>query len=103
MCLRARASPFSARVAASPGASLSACALAGLSTLSGPLHGAAVSGVLAFLGEAHLLGAGGAIRARLHEGRALPGSGPGAETPAEVPAGQHVRGWWMAGAVTTRR
>lgn len=69
------ASTFSARVAASTGASLSACALAGLSTLSGPLHGAAVSGVLAFLSEAQLLGAGAAIRARLDEGRALPGFG----------------------------
>ena len=69
------ASTFSARVAASTGASLSACALAGLSTLSGPLHGAAVSGVLSFLNEAQLLGAGAAIRARLDEGRALPGFG----------------------------
>jgi citrate synthase len=32
-------STFAARVAASTGASLSACALAGLSTLTGPLHG----------------------------------------------------------------
>ena len=69
------ASTFSARVAASTGASLSACALAGLSTLSGPLHGAAVGGVLAFLSEAQLLGANVAVRARLDEGRALPGFG----------------------------
>jgi citrate synthase len=69
------ASTFSARVAASTGASLSACALAGLSTLSGPLHGGAVAGVLAFLGEAEQAGAEAAVRARLDEGRALPGFG----------------------------
>lgn len=69
------ASTFSARVAASTGASLSACALAGLSTLSGPLHGGAVAGVLAFLDEAGSRGAEGTVRARLDEGRALPGFG----------------------------
>ncbi|KCZ92430.1 citrate synthase family protein [Hyphomonas johnsonii] len=69
------ASTFSARVAASTGASLPACALAGLSTLSGPLHGGAVTGVGTFLLEAAALGAAGAVRARLDEGRALPGFG----------------------------
>ncbi|MEH6410404.1 MAG: citrate synthase family protein [Hyphomonas sp.] len=69
------ASTFSARVAASTGASLAACALAGLSTLSGPLHGGAVAGVLAFLEEAGVRGVEGAVRARLDEGRALPGFG----------------------------
>jgi citrate synthase len=69
------ASTFSARVAASTGASLPACALAGLSTLSGPLHGGAVVGVLAFLDEAEARGAEGAARARLDEGRTLPGFG----------------------------
>ena len=69
------ASTFSARVAASTGASLSACALAGLATLSGPLHGGAVAGVLAFLDEAETRGAERAVRTRLDEGRALPGFG----------------------------
>jgi citrate synthase len=68
-------STFAARVAASTGASLSACALAGLSTLSGPLHGAAVHGVLKFLRESVTVGARQAVRARLDEGRGLPGFG----------------------------
>ena len=69
------ASTFSARVAASTGASLAACALAGLSTLSGPLHGASVHGVLKFIREGERLGAHAAVRARLDEGRPLPGFG----------------------------
>ncbi len=69
------ASTFSARVAASTGASLAASALAGLSTLSGPLHGASVNGVIKFIREGERLGARNAVRARLDEGRALPGFG----------------------------
>ncbi|QGZ65789.1 citrate synthase [Paraburkholderia acidisoli] len=44
-------SAFAARVAASTGASLGACMLAGLATLSGPLHGDAASRVRALLLE----------------------------------------------------
>ena len=69
------ASTFSARVAASTGASLAACALTGLSTLSGPLHGASVRSVIKFMREGERLGAHAAVRARLDEGRALPGFG----------------------------
>ncbi len=69
------ASTFSARVAASTGASLAASALAGLSTLSGPLHGASVNSVIKFIREGERLGGGAAVRARLDEGRALPGFG----------------------------
>ena len=69
------ASTFSARVAASTGASLAASALAGLSTLSGPLHGACVNGVIKFIRESERVGAHNAVRARLDEGRTLPGFG----------------------------
>ena len=68
-------STFAARVAASTGASLSACALAGLSTLSGPLHGAVVTSVIKFLREGARLGPAAAVNARLDEGRQLPGFG----------------------------
>lgn len=68
-------STFAARVAASTGGSLAAAALAGLSALSGPLHGAAVEGVAAFLSEAQRLGPEAAVRARLDEGRRIPGFG----------------------------
>lgn len=49
-------STFGARVAASTGASLAACALAGLSTLTGPYHGEAAAGALDFLEEAQIAG-----------------------------------------------
>jgi citrate synthase len=55
-------STFSARVAASTGASLAACALAGLTTLTGPLHGEAASHALVFLESAHVVGPQSAIR-----------------------------------------
>lgn len=68
-------STFAARVAASTGGSLAAAALAGLSTLSGPLHGAAVEAVIAFVAEAARVGPAAAVRARLDEGRRIPGFG----------------------------
>lgn len=49
-------SAFSARIAASTGASLPACLLAGLSTLSGPLHGDASGRVHALFDEVERLG-----------------------------------------------
>ncbi|HVI31542.1 citrate synthase [Phenylobacterium sp.] len=69
------ASAFAARVAASTGASLSAAALAGLSTLSGPRHGGATAAVRTFAAEAARLGPRQAIADRLVEDRALPGFG----------------------------
>lgn len=68
-------SAFAARVAASTGASLSAAALAGLSTLSGPRHGGAPAAILGLMTEAQQLGARGAVAARLAEERVLPGFG----------------------------
>jgi citrate synthase len=69
------ASAFAARVAASTGASLSASALAGLSTLSGPRHGGATAAVRTFAAEAVQQGPRQAIANRLVEDRALPGFG----------------------------
>lgn len=69
------ASAFAARVAASTGASLSACALAGLATLSGPRHGGATAAVRAFAHDAQRDGPREAIRRRLHDDRGLPGFG----------------------------
>lgn len=80
-------SAFAARVAASTGASLSACALAGLATLSGPRHGGATAAVRIFASEAADLGPKTAIANRLVEDRALPGFGhplyPGGDPRAE--------------------
>lgn len=47
-------STFGARVAASTGASLAACALSGFATLTGPYHGEAAAGALDFLAEAQI-------------------------------------------------
>jgi len=69
------ASAFSARVAASTGASLAASALAGLATLSGPRHGGATAAVAKFAAEAAQLGPREAIASRLQDDRALPGFG----------------------------
>lgn len=49
-------SAFAARIAASTGASLPACVLAGLTTLSGPLHGDASGRVQALFDEVERLG-----------------------------------------------
>ena len=69
------ASAFAARVAASTGASLSASALAGLATLSGPRHGGATAAVRTLASEAAQLGPRAAIANRLVEDRNLPGFG----------------------------
>ncbi|HVT51876.1 MAG TPA: citrate/2-methylcitrate synthase [Dongiaceae bacterium] len=69
------ASTFAARVAASTGASLSACALAGLSALSGPLHGGAAAALDALLQDAARNSAERAVRQWLDLGRAIPGFG----------------------------
>lgn len=67
------ASTFAARVAASTGASLSAACLAGLSALSGPLHGGMAARVEAFVEEAERRGPGHAVAARLSRGVSMPG------------------------------
>jgi citrate synthase len=69
------ASTFAARVAASTGASLAACLLAGLSTLAGPLHGGASIGMRALAVQAEQRGAIEAVREWLAQGHPLPAFG----------------------------
>ncbi len=70
------ASTFAARVVASAGADLHAAVLAGLATLSGPLHGAASDRVEALLAEAEEAGDGArALHERDRRGEPLPGFG----------------------------
>ncbi len=69
------ASTFAARVTASTGASLAACILAGLCTLSGPRHGGAAEALGAMVADADRLGAPQAVRLWLSRDRTLPGFG----------------------------
>lgn len=69
------ASTFAVRVAISTGASLAAGVLAGLASLTGPLHGGASIALGALLGSAKRLGIDTAVREWLAQERALPGFG----------------------------
>ena len=69
------ASTFAVRIAASTGAPLAACALAGLSTLAGPLHGEAPTRALAQLD------------------RLVAAKDAAAEAKAMIARGEHVAGW----------
>ena len=66
------ASTFAARIAASTGAALSASVLAGLATLSGPLHGGASVAMRELAASAQRDGAEETVRQYLTQGRALP-------------------------------
>jgi citrate synthase len=68
-------SAFAARIAASTGASLPASLLAGLMTLSGPLHGDASMRVQALFAEVERLGEDQVIHHYLSTGSPLPGFG----------------------------
>ncbi|RDJ23168.1 citrate synthase [Bosea caraganae] len=69
------ASTFAVRVTASTRASLAACVLAGLSALSGPLHGGMSTRVRAFVSDTRRDGIEAAINARLELGASVPGFG----------------------------
>jgi citrate synthase len=69
------ASTFATRVAISTGASLSAGLIAGLATLSGPLHGGAVTAVRALIVNAERRDPMAATRDWLQQGRRLPAFG----------------------------
>lgn len=69
------ASAFAARVAASTGAPITACLLAGLSTLSGPKHGGASAALLRLLDEAAAIGPQTAVQGWLDRHGFLPGFG----------------------------
>ena len=68
-------SAFAARIAASAGASLPACLLAGLATLSGPLHGDASGRVQALFSDVERLGEDEVVAHYLSTGLPLPGFG----------------------------
>lgn len=68
-------SAFAARVAASTGASLPACLLAGLTTLSGPLHGDATGRVQALFDAVERLGDDKVVEQHLSAGLPLAGFG----------------------------
>ena len=68
-------SAFSARIAASTGASLPACLLAGLTTLSGPLHGDATGRVNALFDEVERVGEDKVVGQYLSAGLSMPGFG----------------------------
>ncbi|WP_307867186.1 citrate/2-methylcitrate synthase, partial [Variovorax sp. E3] len=65
------ASTFAARVTASTGASVAACLLTGLSTLTGPLHGGAAAAVQALMRDAAGADAEAAVRDWLAHDRTL--------------------------------
>jgi citrate synthase len=69
------ASTFAARITASAGATLSAAALSGLSTLTGPLHGGAWQGVNLLVESARKIGPREAVRRHLSQGHSLPAFG----------------------------
>ena len=69
------ASTFAVRVAASTGAAIPACLLAGLATLSGPRHGGAGAALVMLVRQAAREGAEPALGAWLASGRELPGFG----------------------------
>jgi citrate synthase len=88
------ASTFAVRVAASTGASLAACLLAGLATLTGPLHGGAARALSSLLEAARQLGAHEAVREWLDRGEPLPAFGhplyPGGD-PRAIALMRHVK------------
>lgn len=69
------ASTFAVRVAASTGAPIAACLLAGLATLSGPLHGGAGQALGVLVDSAERLGPDAAVAQWLALARGLPGFG----------------------------
>ncbi len=69
------ASTFAVRVTASTGASLAACVMAGLSALSGPLHGGMARRVLGLMREAQASGIAATVSDRLAAGASIPGFG----------------------------
>ncbi|MBV8621284.1 MAG: citrate synthase family protein [Curvibacter sp.] len=69
------ASAFAARVCASTGASLSACVLSGLATLTGPLHGGACARVLELVDASLEKGPAAVLEPRLRRGMLYPAFG----------------------------
>lgn len=89
-------STFAARVAASTGASLAACALAGCATLTGPLHGEASSRALAYLRRSMESKPGIALAALAARGERIPAMGH-ALYPAGDPRAAALLRWMKPG------
>ena len=94
-------STFAARVAASTGAPLAACALAGLSTLTGPLHGEASARALAYLRDAMSRGSDAALASLGACGARIPAVGHALYPAGDPRAAALLR--WMKPAPPLKR
>ena len=86
-------STFAARIAASTGAPLAACALAGCATLTGPLHGEASARARAYLQRAVAAGSQAALRDLAARGEQVPAVGHALYPGGDPRAGALIR--WM--------
>lgn len=94
-------STFAARVAASTGAPLAACALAGCATLTGPLHGEASARALAYLRHAGEIHPEEALAALARRGETIPATGHALYPSGDPRAAALLR--WMKPAPALRR
>lgn len=94
-------STFAARVAASTGAPLAACALAGCATLTGPLHGEASARALAYLRHAVAAGPDAALTALSQRGERIPAVGHALYPDGDPRAAALLR--WMKPSASLRR
>jgi citrate synthase len=94
-------STFAARVAASTGAPLAACALAGCATLTGPLHGEASARALAYLRAAMEAGPAAALARIAARGERIPAIGHTLYPAGDPRAAALLR--WMKPAAELRR
>lgn len=89
-------STFAARIAASTGSSLAACALAGCATLTGPLHGEASARALAYLKASLAGGPAAALAGIASRGERIPAVGHPLY-PAGDPRAEALLGWMKPG------
>ena len=94
-------STFAARVAASTGAPLAACALAGCATLTGPLHGEASARALAYLKRAMEDGPQAALASIAGRGERIPAVGHTLYPAGDPRAAALIR--WMKPAPALKR
>lgn len=94
-------STFAARVAASTGAPLAACALAGCAALTGPLHGEASARALAYLREALETAPESALVALSRRGERIPAVGHALYPSGDPRAAALLR--WMKPEADLRR
>ena len=94
-------STFAARVAASTGAPLAACALAGCATLTGPLHGEASARALGYLRAAMEQGPTAALASLAARGERIPAIGHALYPAGDPRASALLR--WMRPAPDLKR